>query len=92
MTKLELIHAIASRTGLKLTTVKEVLDVLAVVVQNSMLRGVSIKLPGLVKFEPVDKPACTRRNPRNGATIHVPAHKDVKTVTAKSLRKSVADY
>lgn len=90
MTKLELIHQISARIpGTTLTSINSFLDALAGVVKDSLLDGKSVKVPGLAKFETVDKPACTRRNPQTGATIHVPARKDVKTITAKSLRKSV---
>jgi DNA-binding protein HU-beta len=51
--------------------------------------GTEVHIPGLGKFEVIDKPARTGRNPSTGAAVQIPAKKAIRYVPAKSLKEAI---
>lgn len=89
MTHDELIDRISAGAGVPKTTVREVLNRAAMAVREGLARGEEVTLPGLAKFEAVDKPARSGRNPATGESISIPAHRAVKIKALKALRDAV---
>ena len=52
---------------------REVVDLLFDTIEDAVARGERVVIHGFGVFERVERPARTRRDPRNGATVHVPA-------------------
>jgi len=71
MNKRDLIDAISRRMGDKRTATEAVNAVLDTI-QAAVAKGDKVAITGFGKFEKVNRPARTARNPATGASIRVP--------------------
>lgn len=90
MNRVQLISAIATRTGLTQGTVDQVLTALNGVVAQQLTAGDKVTIPGFVSFEAVQRAARTGRNPATGQPMEIPAKKVVKIVAGTGLKRSVS--
>lgn len=92
MNQIELINAIAAKTGLPKTDILSVIKVQGDVVQAELSEGAGseVVLHGIGKLKTVAKPARTGRNPATGEEIEIAAKTAVKFVAAKALKDAVA--
>lgn len=90
MTKAELIDAISTNTGLIKSAVEEVLDAQAETIADTLAKGGSVTVPGLVILKPKDRAARTGRNPKTGASVDIPAKTVVTAKPVKALADKVA--
>jgi DNA-binding protein HU-beta len=95
MNKSELITAIQNRFekgNYKYTVskyvVKDVLNELAGVIEDTVASGEEIRVQGLMNVVIQNSPARESRNPRNGEVIHVPAKKRVKIRPSANIKRA----
>ena len=81
MKKSEFIKAVAEKTGETQVSVKLVLDACSEVVSEELIETGESAVPGIVKFKIKETAACTRRNPKTGDPVEVPAG---NKITAKA--------
>jgi len=72
-----------------LAEAESVLNALGDVAAAELLGGGEVPLPGVGKLTTVARKAATRRNPRTGAPVEVPAKHVVKFSTAKALKDAL---
>ncbi|MYB77737.1 MAG: HU family DNA-binding protein [Chloroflexi bacterium] len=89
MTQSDLIKDIASRTGTTQKVAKEFLDAFVESVQDSLMRGENVALPGFGTFRVAQRAARAGRNPRTGEPLQVAARKAPVFSAGTTLRKSV---
>lgn len=58
-------------------------------IAGMLKRGEDVHIPGVGKLKLVDKKARTARNPQTGATVNVPARKDVKFSLSSVLKEEL---
>ena len=87
-TKIQLVTALAERTGLARRDCAAVYDALVALVAAHVAAGVS--LPGLCRFRLVDRAACYRRDPRTGQRFLVKAHKALAVRVPRAVRARLA--
>ena len=87
MKKAELIADIAEKTGLPKTDIADVLDALGQVAQYALFHDKKITLPPLGTLRLVQRAARTRRNPKTGEPVEVPAHMALKFKTSAAFLK-----
>lgn len=83
--KAELIGLIADDTGESKRIATTIIDSMIGVMQRELRAGSGIDIRGLVKLEPVAKPARTGRNPITGASIEIPARTAIKAKASKAI-------
>lgn len=89
-TKNEVVDAIAAQTNLSKTNVRQVLDSLAGVTAELLVKDGSAALPGIGKLKVATKAARAGRNPRTGETVQIPAKAVVKFSASKAIDDRVA--
>lgn len=89
MNKPELINAIATKTGIKKTTIGEVIDALTNTVTEELSSGGEVALIGFGTFSVKDRAARTGRNPKTGEPLHLPASKAPVFKAGKGLKEAV---
>lgn len=89
MNRSDVVAAIVGRTGVPRASVEEVLEAMFQVMAEAARAGESIRLPPYLKLEVCETPAATRRNPRTGAAVVVPAGRRIKVGLGKGLRDAV---
>lgn len=77
MNKSELVKALAQRQGVTIEEATELLEFILGMIEISLACGEPVLLSNFGKFEPRTKREVTRRNPRTGEEIHVPAKRTV---------------
>lgn len=90
MNKTQLAERIAGKTNISDITILRILDVLETVVTEELRNGNEVLITGFVKFEPVDQAAMTKRNPKTGDPVDVPAKRIVKIRPMATLKRDVA--
>lgn len=78
MNKMELITAIAEKSGLSKVNSKKALNAFLTTVSSELKKGEKITLVGHGTYQVVAKSARTGINPRTKAPIKIPAKKAVK--------------
>nr|WP_298892196.1 HU family DNA-binding protein [uncultured Acinetobacter sp.] len=89
MNKPELINAIAAKTGIKKTTIGEVIDALTNTVTEELANGGEVALIGFGTFSVKDRAERTGRNPKTGEPLHLPASKAPVFKAGKGLKEAV---
>ena len=89
MTRVELIGAMAEKTGITKADTGRMMDAFIAVVQGELIRGEKVRLDGLGIFTPVVRAATTRRNPQTGAPVDVPAKKTVTFKPGVDLKREM---
>ncbi|WP_432506179.1 HU family DNA-binding protein [Kineococcus arenarius] len=89
MNRSELITAVAERSGVSQTDADAVIGAFGDVLLEAVAKGDTVKLPGLMTVERVERAARTGRNPRTGETLEIAASFGAK-LTAGSKLKAAA--
>lgn len=89
MNRSELIRAVAEKEGMKIADVERVLNSVVTMMEISLACGESVLIRNFGKFEPRDKKATVRRNPKTGETIQVPAKRTVLFHPAPALKQRI---
>ena len=89
MTKAELIDAIAAKLGGSKADAGKALDAVTEAIQDALVKGEEIKLPGFGQFEVAERGERTGRNPQTGAEIKIAASKAPKFSAGKALKDAV---
>ena len=94
MNKQELVQRLSSdmaEKGRDMTQagIEDLLDDLAGVVEDELLEGNEVTLPGIGKLHTKHQKARQGRNPQTGEAVQVPAKNVVKIKPAKELRETV---
>lgn len=85
----ELVAEIASRTSLSKTEADAALSAFQDILIESLQKGETVKVTGLMSVERVKRAARTGRNPRTGEEIQIPAGFGVKISAGSTLKKAV---
>lgn len=88
MTKSQVLDELASLTGVERQKVSDVMTALATLVYREAANGFTI--PGLCKFEVVDRKPRRCRDPRTGVALMIGARKAVRVKAAKRARDTIA--
>ena len=86
MTKNQIIELVAKQTGMTKKNVAEVLDAVAVTVDNALVAGESVQIAGFGIFSVKQKDAYTGRNPKTGAPVEIAASRRVTFSASKTLK------
>lgn len=87
----ELVAAIAERANLTKVQADAALAAFQDVLIDSLSKGESVKVTGLMSVERVERAARTGRNPRTGEEIQIPAGYGVKISAGSTLKKAVSN-
>lgn len=77
MNKSDLLRAVATKEGVPFRDVERVVDAFLEVIGLSLTLDEDVSIRNFGKFEVRDRAAVTRKNPRTGESIQVPAKKGV---------------
>ena len=91
MNRTELVAAIAERASLTKVQSDAALSALQEILIESMSKGETVKITGLLSVERVKRAARTGRNPRTREEIHIPAGYGVKISAGSTLKKAVSN-
>lgn len=89
MTKAQLIDKIAAKAKISKKAANLTVNIFVESVTTALKRGERVALVGFGTFSVVKRKARIARNPRTGATIHVPAKKAPKFKAGRDLKKAV---
>ena len=89
MTKMELVSAMADKTGLSKKDAEAAVKAFTDVVAEELKKGEKIQLVGFGTFEVSERAARTGRNPQTGKEMTIPASKAPKFKAGKALKDSV---
>lgn len=88
--KADLVESIATNVeGLSKKQAAEAFDVVIDSLTSFLKRGERIQIPGFGSFNVSDRAARKGRNPATGATIDIPASKNVRFKMGKELKDSL---
>lgn len=90
MNKAQLIQAVADQTGMTKKGVSDVLDATLEAIMDSIKNGDSVTLTGFGTFRSVHQAASTKRNPKTGEAVDVPAKNVPRFRAGKQFRELVA--
>ena len=89
MNKMELVSAMADKTGLSKKDAEAALKAFTDVVAEELKKGEKIQLVGFGTFEVSERAARTGKNPQTGKAIKIPACKAPKFKAGKALKDEV---
>lgn len=89
MNKMELVSAMADKTGLSKKDAEAALKAFTDVVAEELKKGGKIQLVGFGTFEVSERAARVGRNPQTGKEMTIPASKAPKFKAGKALKDSV---
>lgn len=89
MNKMELVSAMADKTGLSKKDAEVALKAFTDVVAEELKKGEKIQLVGFGTFEVSERAARTGRNPQTGKEMTIPASKSPKFKAGKALKDSI---
>jgi DNA-binding protein HU-beta len=87
MNRTDIVRAVANKSGLPMTVVAKVTDDLLDVIGLCLAAGEEVNLRQFGKFEPRDRKAVVRKNPRTGEDIQVPAKTGVGFIPSPVLKQ-----
>ena len=82
-------HLASNNDDLSKKQAGEVLDSLVDFITKVLADGDRVQIPGLGSFSISERAARTGRNPATGATIQIPASKNVRFKPGKDLKEAV---
>ncbi|WP_338074726.1 HU family DNA-binding protein [Kineococcus vitellinus] len=88
MNRTELISAVAERSGLTQKAADAALTAFGDVLAEALAAGDSVKLPGLLTLERVERSARSGRNPRTGESLQIPASFGAKLSAGSRLKNA----
>ena len=86
----DLVAQIAERANISKVHADAALAAFQDVLVESLAKGETVKVTGLLSVERVERAARTGRNPRTGEEIQIPAGYGVKLSAGSTLKKAVA--
>lgn len=89
MNKVDLIRAAMERVEMPRKDAVALVEGLFEDIQDAVISGDPVKIPGFGQFKVRDRAARLARNPATGATVKVPAKRVFKFLPAKALREAV---
>jgi DNA-binding protein HU-beta len=89
MTKTELIQFIAEECNFSKADASRALDATLKGIQESVVNGDGLQIPGFGSFTVKERAARTGRNPQTGAEMQIPASKSVAFKNGKALKDAV---
>ena len=89
MNKVELIAAMAEKSGLSKKNCEDALDVFVSAIGNALKNGDKVRLTGFGTFEVKERAARVGRNPRTGESVNIPASKHPTFKPGKVLKETV---
>ena len=89
MTKTELVHSIATASGLSQADASRALSATVEAITQSLASGDSVSIVGFGTFKTSNRQARSGRNPQTGATIQIAAARVPRFVAGKSLKDAV---
>ena len=89
MNKMELVSAMADKTGLSKKDAEAALKAFTDVVAEELKKGEKIQLVGFGTFEVSERAAREGRNPQTGETMKIAASKSPKFKPGKALKDEV---
>ena len=89
MNKVELVAAMAEKTGLTRADAAKAVDAFVATVAETLQKGDDIRLVGFGSFSVTQRAASTGRNPRTGKEIKIPASKAPKFKAGAGLKEAV---
>jgi DNA-binding protein HU-beta len=87
--KNDLVARIAAGTDVSRNNVAAVIDKFVDCVTEALKEGDDLRLVGFGTFHVAERKATTGRNPRTGASIHIPAARVPKFRAGKALKDSI---
>ena len=90
MNRTELVTALATRSGVPQEAADAVLTALADVLVEAVRTGDTVRLPGLLTLERVERAARTGRNPRTGEELQIPASHGARLTAGSRLKQAAA--
>ena len=88
-TKSRLFKELAYKVGVKKALSRKILDALAEIIYREAENG-GFVLPGICKFDVVERKARRLRNPRTGEVLVLPAHKTLRATLSNIAKRKVA--
>lgn len=82
-------HIADSVEGMTKKQAGEALDAMVAAITTHLKRGDRVSVPGFGSFSVSERAARTGRNPKTGATIKIPASKNVRFKAGKDLKDTV---
>lgn len=89
MNKQDIANAVHQRLGGTKVQAEEVVDIIVDSIVGTLKKGGEVSIAGLGIFSTKTRAARQARNPRTGASIHVPAMRVPKFRPAKGLKEAV---
>ena len=89
MKKVELVEAVAKKTGLTKADAGRALDATLEVIKGALAKGDSVPLVGFGTFKTAKRAAREGRNPRTGATVKIAARTAVTFKAGSALKDAV---
>ncbi len=86
MNKNDIITKLADVTGLPKVRISEIFDSLISVIEEAMVSGDKVTIPGFGAFSTAIRPARIGRNPKTMEEIKIPAKKAMKFTPGKQLK------
>ena len=91
LTRKDIVREVATRSKRPMTATKDVIETLAIVLTEHLLKGEGVAIEGLGTFTAVDVKEKTNRTPRTGEPVLTPAHKVPKFKYAKPIIKALKE-
>lgn len=88
MTKKELIKSVSEKVGFTQKDITVVIDAVISTISNTLATE-EVSIAGFGKFEAINKPERTMRNPATGGSVIVPAKKSPRFKASKTLKDTV---
>ena len=89
MKKVELVEAVAEKTGLTKADATRATDAVIATVTEALVNGDKVPLVGFGTFAVSERAAREGRNPRTGETVTIPARKAVSFKAGSALKDAV---
>ena len=89
MNKMELIDAVASKSGVSKAQAKRMLDCLIDEIKRSLSKKEAVSLTGFGTFVVSRRAARQGRNPRTGVTLNIPAMNVPRFRAGKTLKDAI---
>ncbi|MDP2873872.1 MAG: HU family DNA-binding protein [bacterium] len=89
MTKMDLIDAVASRSGLTKADASRAVEAMIDAISGALAKGEKVTVTGFGTFEVRQRAARMGRNPQTGAPLHIAATKTPAFKAGKGLKDAV---
>lgn len=89
MTKMDLIEAVASRSGLTKADAGRAVEAMIDSISGALAKGEKVTVTGFGTFEVRQRAARMGRNPQTGAPLHIAATKTPAFKSGKGLKDAV---